>query len=160
MTDATLSPSANRVQESIHELGFGYQVVELPDSTRTAEQAALAVSCQVGQIIKSLVLKTAKTKKAVMVLASGSNRVDLKKLEKRISERVRMADPDFVRKVTGFAIGGVPPIGHAEKIETYIDEDLLQYDEIWSAAGNPSALFRSTPADIVKMTNGIVVPIK
>ena len=160
MSDNTLSSSAKKVQDSIYELGYQCRVVELHGSTRTADEAARAVSCQVGQIVKSLVFKTAKTKKALLVLASGSNRVDIKKLESHMSERVRMADPDFVRKVTGFAIGGVPPIGHVDKIETYVDEDLLQYNEIWAAAGNPKAMFKSTPADMVKMTQGAVILIK
>jgi prolyl-tRNA editing enzyme YbaK/EbsC (Cys-tRNA(Pro) deacylase) len=114
----------------------------------------------VGQIAKSLVFKGATTRQAVLVITSGSNRVDEKKLSERIGEPVLKADADFVRQQTGFAIGGVPPVGHAQPIAVFIDEDLLPYSEIWAAAGTPQAVFRLTPQELQKITNGRVIRVK
>jgi prolyl-tRNA editing enzyme YbaK/EbsC (Cys-tRNA(Pro) deacylase) len=155
-----LSASAKRVQEALEALGMSLQVVELPDSTRTAVEAAQAVGCQVGQIVKSLVFKAKHSGRAIMVEASGANRVDEHKIEALLGEPLGKADADFVREHTGFAIGGIPPLGHAEKLETFIDEDLGQYEEIWAAAGTPHAVFRLTPAELQRITTGRVVAIK
>jgi len=155
-----LSPSAQRVQDALARLGLTLQVVELPDSTRTAVEAAQAIGCQVGQIVKSLVFKGKRSERPVLVAASGSNRVDECKIEALISEPLGKADAEFVRQRTGFVIGGVPPVGHSEQLETFIDQDLLQYDEIWAAAGTPHAVFRLTPADLVRITGGRVVDVK
>jgi prolyl-tRNA editing enzyme YbaK/EbsC (Cys-tRNA(Pro) deacylase) len=154
-----LSPSAQKVQRALEDLGFTLQVVELPASTRTAVEAAQAVGCQVGQIVKSLVFKGKRSGRPILVEASGVNRVDEKKLEALIGEPLGKADADFVRQVTGFVIGGVPPVGHAQPLETFIDRDLLQYETIWAAAGTPNAVFRLTPQDLVRMTGGKVVEI-
>jgi prolyl-tRNA editing enzyme YbaK/EbsC (Cys-tRNA(Pro) deacylase) len=129
-------------------------------TTRSAQDAARAVGCEVGQIAKSLVFKGATTRQAVLVITSGSNRVDEKKLSERIGEPVLKADADFVRQQTGFAIGGVPPVGHAQPIAIFIDEDLLTYSEIWAAAGTPQAVFRLTPQELQKITNGRVIRVK
>jgi len=155
-----LSPSAQKVQAALQALGLQLQVVELPGSTRTAVEAAQSVGCQVGQIVKSLVFKGKRSGRPLLVVASGAHRVDERRLEALIGEPLGKADADFVRERTGFAIGGVPPAGHAEPIETYIDADLLQYDEIWAAAGTPHAVFRLTPADLERMTAGRVAEIK
>jgi prolyl-tRNA editing enzyme YbaK/EbsC (Cys-tRNA(Pro) deacylase) len=134
-------------------------VVELPASTRTAQDAAAAVGCTVGQIVKSLVFRGAQTNKPLLVVASGSNRVDEARLGELAGEPIAKADAPFVRAHTGFAIGGVAPLGHPAPVETYIDTDLLQYDEIWAAAGTPSAVFALTPADLQLMTGGQVAAI-
>ena len=155
-----LSSSAQRVQDALARLGLTLQVVELPDSTRTAVEAAQAIGCQVGQIVKSLVFKGKRSGRPVLVAASGPNRVDERKIEALISEPLGKADAEFVRQRTGFVIGGVPPVGHSEQLETFIDQDLLQYDEIWAAAGTPHAVFRLTPADLVRITGGRVVDVK
>jgi prolyl-tRNA editing enzyme YbaK/EbsC (Cys-tRNA(Pro) deacylase) len=155
-----LSPSAQKVQDALARLGLTLQVVELPGSTRTALEAAQAIGCQVGQIVKSLVFKGKHSERPVLVAASGPNRVDERKIEALISEPLGKADAEFVRQRTGFVIGGVPPVGHSEQLETFIDQDLLQYDEIWAAAGTPHAVFRLTPADLVRITGGRVVAIK
>ena len=157
---SSLHPSARRVQQALEALGFAYQVLQLPASTRTAREAAEAVGCTVGQIAKSLVFKTRRTQRPILVIASGANRVDEKRLAALVGEPVEKADADFVREKTGFAIGGVPPIGHKEPLETFIDEDLLQYEEIWAAAGHPHAVFRLTPGDLQAMTQGRVVAVK
>ena len=154
-----LSPSAQKVQQALQVMGFALQVVELPDSTRTAAEAAQAVGCQVGQIVKSLVFKAKRSQRPVLVVASGANRVNEKAIEAFIGEPLGRADADFVRQRTGFAIGGVPPVGHSEQLETFIDEDLLQHAEIWAAAGTPNAVFRLTPGDLVRMTGGRVIKI-
>jgi len=154
-----LSPSAQKVQDALKELGFTLQVVELPDSTRTAVEAAQAIGCQVGQIVKSLVFKGKRSGRPILVIASGSNRVDEKAIEALIDEPLGKADADFVRQRTGFVIGGVPPVGHASPLVTFIDQDLLQYPEVWAAAGTPNAVFRLDPGDLPRMTGGVVVRV-
>ncbi len=156
-----LQPSAQKVQNVLNERGFfSCQVVELPDTTRSAQEAARAIGCQVAQIAKSLVFKTKYTNRPILVMASGVNRVNEKRLEEYIFEPIEKADAKFVRKKTGFVIGGVPPIGHKERLRTFIDVDLLQYEEIWAAAGHPRAVFRLKPDDLKTMTKGQVVSIK
>jgi len=154
-----LSESALRVQQALKDIGFELQVVELPDSTRTSIEAAQAVGCEVAQIAKSLIFKSA-SGRAVLVIASGSNRVNEKRVAAELGEKLGKADADFVRQQTGFAIGGIPPVGHLQPIETFVDEDLLQFDVIWAAAGTPHAVFQLTPADLVKMTQGKVIGVK
>ncbi len=155
-----LSSSAQRVQEALKALGLSLEVVELPQSTRTAVEAAAAVGCRVEQIVKSLVFKGKRSQKPILVVASGSNRVNEKRMAEIVGEPIERADPDFVRAHTGFVIGGVAPVGHPERIETFIDEDLLQYPEIWAAAGNPNAVFRLGPEDLKRMAEGRVIAIK
>ena len=155
-----LSSSAKKVQEVLKVLGLELQVVELQETTRTSADAARAVGCKVGQIAKSLVFRGQRTQRPILVIASGSNRVNEKRVGELISEPLGKADADFVRQKTGFVIGGVPPVGHAEKLEVFIDEDLLRYSEIWAAAGTPNSVFRLTPSDLVRMTEGRVIGIK
>jgi len=155
----TLSASAQRFQDALKGLGFSLQVVELPDSTRTAMEAAQAVGCQLGQIVKSLVFKGKHSERPILVIASGPNRVNERAIEALIGEPLGKADADFVRQRTGFSIGGVPPVGHSEPLQTFIDQDLLAFDEIWAAAGTPNAVFRLTPHDLVRMTGGKIINI-
>jgi prolyl-tRNA editing enzyme YbaK/EbsC (Cys-tRNA(Pro) deacylase) len=155
-----LSSSARKVQDALEARGFACQVVELPASTRTAKEAAQAIGCRVEQIVKSLIFKGQQSGKPILVVASGTNRVNEKRLGELAGEPIEKASADFVRQHTGFAVGGVPPTGHLEPIETFIDEDLLQHEEIWAAAGTPFAVFRLTPADLQAMTGGEVVSIK
>jgi prolyl-tRNA editing enzyme YbaK/EbsC (Cys-tRNA(Pro) deacylase) len=155
-----LSASAQKVQNALSALGLTLQVVELPDSTRTAVEAAQAVGCQVGQIVKSLVFKAKRSERPILVIASGINRVDEKKIEALIGEPLGKADAEFVRLRTGFAIGGVPPVGHAEPLQTFIDADLLGYERVWAAAGTPHAVFELNPADFTRITGGQVVEVK
>jgi prolyl-tRNA editing enzyme YbaK/EbsC (Cys-tRNA(Pro) deacylase) len=155
-----LSSSAKRIQDALDALGMKVEVVELPASTRTSAEAASAIGCSIGQIAKSIIFRTVGSSRPVMVIASGVNRVNEKKIQNIIGEAIKKADPDFVRKATGYAIGGVPPIGHAETIITIIDEDLTKLDEIWAAAGTPNAVFKLSPANLVQMTGGSVKSIK
>ena len=151
-----LSSSAHKVQEALNAIGIQLEVIELPDSTRTSQEAAQALGCQVGQIAKSIVFRTLTSQRPILVIASGSNRVNEKIMESLIGEEIGKADADFVRLHTGFVIGGVPPLGHAEQLKTFIDQDLLQYPEIWAAAGTPHAVFRLTPSDLLRMTGAKV----
>ena len=149
--------SVKKVQQTLKSLGFSDEIVIFPDSTRTAIEAAQAVGCSVGQIVKSLVFKGAQSHKPVLALVSGANRVNEKRLGSLVGEDIEKAGADFVRQHTGFAVGGVPPVGHVAHLATFIDRDLLQYDEIWAAAGSPHAVFRLTPGDLQSMTGGEVV---
>ena len=158
MAGGKLSRSARRVQAALAGLGLEREVSELPDSTRTAAEAAAAVGCTVGQIAKSLVFRT-EGGEAVMVVASGDNRVDVERVAAHLGAPIGRPDADFVRSETGFAIGGVPPVGHASPLRTLIDEDLRAFDRIWAAAGNPRAVFELTPAELERITGGEVVAL-
>ena len=155
-----LSPSAQKIQDLLNSLGYHYNVIEHAESTRTAQEAADRAGCLLGQIVKSLIFKGKESGKPILVLTSGANRVDEKRIADYAGEHIVRADADFVRAVTGFAIGGVPPIGHAQKMETYLDEDFLQYQTIWAAAGTPNAIFELKTEDLQKMTGGNVTRIK
>lgn len=154
-----LKPSAQRVQDALRAAGFPNTVVELPDSARTAAEAAAAVGCAVGQIVKSLLFEARASGRAVLVAASGSHRVDEQAVAKVVGEPISRAAADFVRDRTGFGIGGVPPIGHARPLLAVVDEALLAYDRIWAAAGHPHAVFALTPDELVRMTGGTVARI-
>lgn len=155
-----LKKSAQKVQDILREKGFGNEVVELPSSTRTAQEAADAINCSIAQIAKSIVFRLVDSGDPLLVVASGVNRINDKRLSSELGEKLGKADADFVRERTGFAIGGVPPIGHATSVRVLIDEDLLQYEEIWAAAGHAMAVFPLTPDELVKMTGGEVINIK
>ena len=155
-----LSPSAQKVQDALHNLGFDLTVIEHAESTRTAQEAAERVGVTLGQIVKSLIFKGKVSGKPILVLTSGSNRVNEKRIRDYAGEKIERADADFVRDVTGYAIGGVPPIAHLQQMETYLDEDLMQYGVIWAAAGTPKAVFELTPTDLQRMTGGRVDRIK
>ena len=150
------SPSALKVQSV---LGDRFQVLEFEASTRTAADAAAAIGCEVAQIAKSLIFRGANSSRAILIVASGVDRVDEKKATLAVGEPITRADADFVREATGFAIGGVPPVGHKTKPVVLIEESLMQLDEIWAAAGTPNAVFRLTPADLVELTGGRTVPV-
>ena len=156
----TLSPSAQKIQDLLNSLGYHYTVIEHVESTRTAQEAADRAGCELGQIVKSLIFKGRESGKPILVLTSGANRVNEKRISEYAGEHISRADADFVRAVTGFAIGGVPPIGHNQKMETYLDEDFLQYPTIWAAAGTPNAIFELNTKDLQKMTDGKVVMVK
>jgi prolyl-tRNA editing enzyme YbaK/EbsC (Cys-tRNA(Pro) deacylase) len=138
----SISKRAQQFQDILRERGLELTVVELPVSTRTADDAAQALGCGKDQIVKSLVFRATATDQPVMVLASGPNRVNEKTISELVGSEIGKADADFVKRVTGFAIGGVPPLGHKEPLAIYVDEDLLGFDETWAAAGAPNAVFR------------------
>lgn len=154
-----LSKSAQNIQDALSKMGIKTNVLELPASTRTADEAAKAIGCTVGQIIKSLVFRTKSTHRPILVLASGVNRVNEKTIAKSVGEEITKADADFTREKTGFAIGGIPPIGHKEKLETIIDQDLFQFDELWAAAGTPHAVFCINSGQLRELIEGKIIPI-
>ena len=156
-----LSPSAQRVQDFLNQQGLTHlRVQEHSASTRTAQEAADAVGCSVGQIVKSLIFRGANTGKPYLLLVSGSNRVDVHKVEESLGEKLEKPDADYVRHVTGFAIGGVPPVCHATPINALIDPDLIQYEQIFAAAGTPNAVFGLSPDELLALTGGQAMAIK
>jgi prolyl-tRNA editing enzyme YbaK/EbsC (Cys-tRNA(Pro) deacylase) len=157
--ESRLPESARRVQRFLEERGKSTKIVELPESTRTAAEAARATGCEVGQIAKSLIFRAGRTGRPVLAIASGKNRVDEAAVAALVSEPVEKASPEFVREKTGYAIGGVPPVAHTEEPIVLIDPDLLSYPEIWAAAGTPRTVFRTTPEELLEITGGRTAPI-
>jgi prolyl-tRNA editing enzyme YbaK/EbsC (Cys-tRNA(Pro) deacylase) len=158
-TPRTLSEAAQRVQDALRAGGFANTVLELEMPVKTAAAAAEAVGCTAAQIVKSLVFQCASSGVPVLVVASGANRVSEAKLEALLGEPVRMGPPRFVREVTGYAIGGIPPIGHATKLDTIVDAHLMSLDSLWAAAGHPNSLFELTADELVRMTGGRVAEV-
>lgn len=148
------------VRKALQEQGYEPEVVELERTARSAAEAADALGVRVEQIVKSLVFRGARTGRPVLVLAGGANRVDERRISDLFSEPVGMADAAYVREKTGFSIGGVPPVGHAERPTTFVDEDLLREEEVWAAAGHTHAVFGLEPAELVRITGGRVAGIK
>lgn len=157
---APLRDSAKRVQAALAALGYPFEIVEFPESTRTSAEAAAVAGCELAQIAKSLVFRAKQTDRPVLVIASGVNRVDEKKVAALIGEKIGRADADFVREKTGFAIGGVPPVGHKVPPVTLIDRDLMAHDEVWSAAGTPHAIFPLSPQDLASMTGAQIADVR
>ncbi|MEF3306835.1 YbaK/EbsC family protein [Paenibacillus sp. GYB003] len=155
-----LKESARRVQALLNEAGYAITVVELPDSARTAKEAADAIGCEAAQIAKSIIFRLAASDKPALVVASGTNRIDERKIAELLGDKPEKADAAFVRERTGYVIGGVAPIGHSEPVVTLIDEDLLRYETLWAAAGHPKAVFALTPRQLIEMTGGQVVAVK
>lgn len=155
----SLSPSAQKIQNLLNELGYNYSVIEHAESTRTAQEAADRAGCELGQIVKSLIFKGKESGKPILILASGPNRVSEKSISEYAGEAIVKPDADFVRAVTGFVIGGVPPIGHAQTMQTYIDEDFRKYATVWAAAGTPNAIFELKTEDLQPMTGGTVLKV-
>jgi prolyl-tRNA editing enzyme YbaK/EbsC (Cys-tRNA(Pro) deacylase) len=157
---AEIRSSADRVRQALAALRHEPEVRAFAATTRTSADAAAAIGCAVGQIAKSLVFRAVGSNRAVLIIASGANRVDEALVSRAIGDRIAKADADFVRDKTGFAIGGVAPVGHTEKPIILIDEDLFRHGEIWAAAGTPNAVFRLTPQALATMTGGRVIAVK
>ena len=162
----SLKPSAQKVQDWLAARGSSCRVREMPDTTRTSEEAAAACGCQVAQIGKSMVFRIKDTDTPVLVVASGVNRVDEKAVARLLSARngvkvkLARADADFVRATSGYAIGGGPPVAHTTPPVTLIDRDLLEFEMIWCAAGTPNAVFEIPPADLIDLSSGTIADIK
>jgi Cys-tRNA(Pro) deacylase len=152
-----LKPAAQRVQDALRARGLEVEVIEFAETTRTSAEAAAAIGCEVAQIAKSLVFTAGGA--PVLVIASGVNRVDTRKLAEAAGGKAARADAEVVRRATGFAIGGVPPVGHATPLPVFIDRDLLALGRIYAAAGTPNAVFPLTPDDLVRITGGRVVDL-
>jgi prolyl-tRNA editing enzyme YbaK/EbsC (Cys-tRNA(Pro) deacylase) len=160
MAEVPARSSAERVRLALAALGHAIEVREFDAATRTSADAAAAIGCTVAQIAKSLVFRAGSSGRAVLVIASGAHRVDETKVAAALGEPIGKADAGFVRDKTGFAIGGVAPVGHTEKPITFIDQDLLQYGEIWAAAGTPNSVFPLSPAALVSLTSGRVIAVR
>jgi len=156
VTSASLPPAGQRIQDALTAAGLDRQVQVMPDTTRTSAEAAAAIGCDVSQIAKSIIFRAKQSDRAVLVIASGANRIDEKSVRALVGEKISKADAEFVRTKTGYAIGGVPPFAHAEPSVVVIDQDLLTLSEIWSAAGTPFAVFPSSPGELVSLTGGTV----
>jgi prolyl-tRNA editing enzyme YbaK/EbsC (Cys-tRNA(Pro) deacylase) len=150
--------SVQRVMDALHAAGLDAQIHELSASTRTAEEAAAAVGTTVPKIVKSLVFLADDA--PILALVSGSNRLDTDRLGAALGRKIARADAATVRAATGFAIGGVPPLGHATPLDVVVDRDLLQYDVVWAAAGTPHAVFPIAPDALVSATGGRVLDLK
>lgn len=153
-----MHPNSQRVETALAAAGVQTRVVEFSGSTRTAADAAATIGTTVAQIAKSLVFLAGED--PVLVIASGANRVSMDKLAGLAGAPVRRADADTVKRVTGYPVGGVPPIGHPASPRILIDRDLLQFDEIWAAAGTPHSVFRITPPDLTRVTAGTVADVR
>ena len=151
--------SVARVQAVLAAHGLGLEIREFSASTRTAADAAAAIGCSVAQIAKSILFKAKPSLRPILVVASGANRVNEQVIAAHLGEALGKADAEFVRAQTGFAIGGVPPIGHVRAPVSYIDTGLMAFAEIWAAAGTPHSVFRLTPADLVRLTGGTVMVV-
>jgi prolyl-tRNA editing enzyme YbaK/EbsC (Cys-tRNA(Pro) deacylase) len=150
--------NAERVQEALKTLGGEGTVVELPASTRTAAEAAAAIGTTVERITKTLVFLAGE--EPVLVLASGADRVSMEKLGHLLGAPARRADAEAVKRLTGFPIGGVAPVGHASPLRVLIERNLLQHPEVWAAAGTPHAVFRTNPQELVRITRGEVADLR
>jgi Cys-tRNA(Pro) deacylase len=156
-----MHPSAQKVAEAAQELGLPVEIVEFEQTTRTAEEAAAAIGCEVAQIVKSLCF--AANERPIMALVSGVNQLDERKLAGLCGvgrKKVKRASAEMVKEATGFSIGGVPPFGHQSPLPIYIDQDLTGFDIIWAAAGTPFAVFAIKPADLVKASGGVVADLR
>ncbi|MDC0610724.1 YbaK/EbsC family protein [Vibrio sp.] len=154
MSSGELKSSAQKVQDFLAQHGQAFQVKQLTSSTRTAAEAAESIGCSIGQIAKSLIFKNKKSEEPVLIVASGSNMVDVRKVEKALGVKLSKPDADYVREHVGYAIGGVPPVAHKTKLFTVLDPDLKAHDEIWAAAGTPNSMFALKPSDLDALTEG------
>ena len=153
-----LSHASKKVQDHLNQFNLDLEVKEFPASTRTALDADNAIGCTVGQIVKSLIFRSGD--RPLLFLVSGDNRLDTKKVSRALDIPIKKADANFVREKSGFAIGGVPPVAHTEKMDVYIDRDLLSFDEVWAAAGTPHAVFRLNSTDLSRITDGQIIDVK
>ncbi|MEZ5758840.1 MAG: YbaK/EbsC family protein [Emcibacteraceae bacterium] len=154
-----MSKSIKRVEQAAADLGLNIRVKRMPESTRTAKEAATACGCEVGQIIKSLIFEGETTCDLVLLLVSGRHEVDLEKVSHKIGEKLKRADPNRIRSETGFAIGGVAPIGHLIPIKTYFDIALFTYENVWAAAGAPNAVFNANTQNLFEVIEADLIEV-
>jgi prolyl-tRNA editing enzyme YbaK/EbsC (Cys-tRNA(Pro) deacylase) len=158
MSEILNSASVLRVREALDKAALSAEILELPGAARTAKAAADFLGCEIGQIANSLVFRM-QSGAPLLVMSSGAKRVDLERLAAVTGEAIGKADADFVRRATGFAIGGVAPVGHAEPLRTFVEESLASYRDIWAAAGHPHTVFRLTYDDLLRITRGTAVQV-
>jgi prolyl-tRNA editing enzyme YbaK/EbsC (Cys-tRNA(Pro) deacylase) len=159
MTSPPPSPSAERVRDAAARLGLAIAIREMPQSTRTADEAASACGCRIGQIVKSLVFAGEASGEPHLLLVSGENRVDEAGVAASIGEALVRPGAAQVRAWTGFAIGGIPPFGHERPMKTFLDRDLLAFDVVWAAAGTPNAVFAIDPRELARATGAAIIPM-
>jgi prolyl-tRNA editing enzyme YbaK/EbsC (Cys-tRNA(Pro) deacylase) len=152
---ASVHPDALRVQAA---LGASFTIVEFDESTHTAQEAADAIGCQLAQIAKSIIFRSA-SGRPVLVIASGTNRVDEKKIRTLLGEKIERATPDFVKEMTGFDVGGVPPLGHSRSCIVYLDEELRNFPTLWAAGGTGNAVFEIGFDELVKRSGAVVADV-
>lgn len=158
MSGSGAGGSVERVRAALLAAGHGDTITAFPAGTRTAADAAAAVGCDVAQIAKSIVFRAGA--RAAVVITSGANRVDQAKAERALGQKLGRADADWVREATGFAVGGVSPVGHVGRPLLLLDQDLLALDPVWAAAGSPSHVFRTTAEALLRMTGATVADVK
>ena len=149
-----MKPANLRVKSRLDQLGFDFEFRILSEAVRTAQAAADALGCEVGQIANSLIFRERNLDRAVLIMCAGDHRVDLDRVEQQTGLQLDKADADFVRAQTGFAIGGVPPVAHEVPLHTLLDNSLQRFDEIWAAAGTPESVFCMNPEQLESMTGG------
>jgi prolyl-tRNA editing enzyme YbaK/EbsC (Cys-tRNA(Pro) deacylase) len=159
MSSNDLPRGARRVRDALIALGLPAHIHRLADSTRTAPEAAAAVGCELGAIVKSLVMRGADSSAPLLVLVSGSNRADEALVAAAVGEAIERPDAAYVREVTGYAIGGIPPVGHPAPVRTLLDEDLLRFETVWAAAGHPHAVFPTTYEELLRLTGGTAAEV-
>ena len=147
-----MSKSLRRVEAALHEAGLSVEIRETDDSARTAEGAAAAVGCEVDQLAKSIIFRGEDSGHVVLFLTAGGNRVDPARATEIAGQPLGKADADLIRTETGFAIGGVAPVGHLRRIQAFVDPRLLEFDLVWAAAGTPRHVFAIAPADLIRVT--------
>ncbi|QDR83106.1 YbaK/EbsC family protein [Sporomusa termitida] len=155
-----LGKSAARIQTELNKYGLELKVVTMQDSTRTCIEAANTIGCEVGQIVKSMIFRGKTSGQPVLIVASGNNRINEKKMKEYLGETVSRPDANYVQEITGFAIGGIPPVGHVNQLTCFIDADLFHYSEVWAAAGTPFDVFCLTPQQLLTITQGKVIDVK
>jgi len=148
------------VKKALAEFKLNLEILTFDESTKTASDAAKTINCEIGQIVKSLIFKTEDSQKPILILTSGVNKVNEKKAAKLIGEKIVKADADFVKNMTGFPIGGVPPIGHKNNIKVYMDKDLLNYNYVWAAAGTLNSVFKISTQILIQITNAEIICVK
>jgi prolyl-tRNA editing enzyme YbaK/EbsC (Cys-tRNA(Pro) deacylase) len=152
-----LSKNSQKVQDHLVSFGLKIEVLELAASTHTAQEAAVAACCELGQIVKSLVFRSGE--EPLLFLVSGNNQLNTQKVSQSIGKPISKADADFVKEKTGYAIGGVPPMAHTAPIDTYIDTDLMDFEDVWAAAGSPHAIFKLKSSDLPRLTGGRIIAV-
>ena len=154
-----MNQSIERVKEELNKLNVKFEILEFETTTKTALDAARAIGCDLSQIVKSLVFRDKSSDSAVLFLVSGSHKLNVLKVCDSLKLSIEKADADFVKEKTGFPIGGVPPIAHKERLKTFMDPLLLEFDEVWAAAGTPNSVFRISSKVLQRITNAEVIDL-
>ncbi len=154
-----MNQSIERVKEELNKHNVKFEILEFETTTKTALDAARAIGCDLSQIVKSLVFRDKSSNSAVLFLVSGSHKLNIPKVCDNLKLSIEKADADFVKEKTGFPIGGVPPIAHKERLKTFMDPLLLEFDEVWAAAGTPNSVFRISSKVLQRITNAKVIDL-